>query len=390
MEISDIVPKGGQPQRIYCDKCKTHTELGYIDFNEVVTGISISITGLPVLRCPACGHEQLPDRSRFAIVQLHKDAFERKSNSVTVNRQKKCDDFGFSKVRFIYDPDDYFYFPGLYRSFDEGFLQPVFFKRQVLFKYDNAPGYQVKFASTTYGTIDTEDDYISFGINRHGNVVMWLGDIAKLPENEQHYLRSENIPSDHALGSEFYDGQIEAIFTPRTKENELFRLRSAFLNKCVTRFGVSLGHLEAEAFDLALAFNPPVVDTPKERRHVADMLNKVYLESLNNGALEKVVGNLGAKSPGTGSLKRLQTILQTVDPADDIGALMAPLYILYDLRVAYSHLTGGASSHHLLAVTTRLGLPPDAPLADIYAKLIDGLIDAFTGMAKVVETGSMT
>lgn len=37
---------------------------------------------------------------------------------------------------------------------------------------------------------------------------MWLGDIARLPDAEQYYLRSENIDSDHSIGSEFYDGQI--------------------------------------------------------------------------------------------------------------------------------------------------------------------------------------
>jgi hypothetical protein len=384
MEISDIIPANGQPQRIYCDKCNSHTELAYFDFSEVVTGVSISIKGLPVLRCPGCGHEQLPDSSRFVIVRLHEEALKQSSTTVTVTHQKQTDRFGFADVAFLYDSDDYFYLPGLYRSFHIGFLQPVFFKRQVLFKYDNAPGYRVKFASTTYGQIDTEDDYISFGINRYGNVVMWLGDIAKLPANEQHYLRSENIPSDHALGSEFYDGQIERKITQQTRENELFRLRSEFLDKCLTHFGVALGHLEAEVFDLALAFNPPVVDTPKERRHVADTLNKVYIESFDNGALDKVVTNLGAKSPGTGSLKRLQTILQAVAPKDDIAALMSPLYVLYDLRVAYSHLTSGSSSPELVAVTTRLGLAPDASLADLYAKLLDGLISTFVGMAKVV------
>ncbi len=57
MEISDIIPANGQPQRIYCDKCKTHTELAYVDFNETVTGVSIGIKDLPVLCCPACWHE---------------------------------------------------------------------------------------------------------------------------------------------------------------------------------------------------------------------------------------------------------------------------------------------------------------------------------------------
>jgi hypothetical protein len=56
-------------------------------------------------------------------------------------------------------------------------------------------------ASTTYGTIYAS--IIAFGINKHGKLVMWLGDIAKLPESEQYYLRSENVASDHCKGSEF-------------------------------------------------------------------------------------------------------------------------------------------------------------------------------------------
>ena len=391
MQIAELFPADGKPQQIYCNKCKAHTELAYTDFDEVVSGISIKVSGLPTLRCPACAHEQLPDNSRFVIITLHKDALAISSPGVTVKRNKPTENFGFTEVPFIYDSDDYHYLPGLYRSFDEGFLQPVFFKKEVLLKYDNHPDYRVQFASTTYGQIITdEDDYISFGINRHGNVVMWLGDIAKLPDTEQFYLRSENVASDHSLGSEFYDGQIECVFTPRTKEDELFRLRSEFLGKSFTKFAVSLGHLEAAALDLALSFNPPVIDTPKERRHVADTLNKIYLESLDNGELDRILTTLKAKSPGSGSLKRLQTILQTVAPTENISDLMSPLYVLYDLRVAYSHLTSGSSAPILPSVTSRLGLANDASLQEIYAVLIDGLIVTFKGMGNVVETGSIT
>jgi hypothetical protein len=262
MNVAEITPVAGKPQGIYCTKCKTHAELAFADFSEKVSGVAISISGLPILQCPACGNEQLPDPSKFLIVELHMECVKRGSPGVRVTRNKRTDDFGRAKVDFLYDPDDYFYIPGLYRSFDEGFLQPVFFRREVLFKYDNMPGYSITFASTTYGTINTTDSYISFGVNRRGHVVMWLGDIATLPDTEQYHLRSENVPSDHALGSEFYDGQIEIVYTQQTKENELFRLRSEFLGKAQKRFGMSLGHLEAEAFDLALAFTPPVVDTP--------------------------------------------------------------------------------------------------------------------------------
>ena len=382
MEIADLIPDSGTPQRIYCAKCSAHTELAYTDFEEIVSEIVIGVVGLPVLHCPKCGHDQLPDCSRFAVMKLHEEAMQKTTAKVTVTRNKRTDSFGFADIPFVYDPDDYFYIPGLYRSFNEGFLQPVFFNRSVLLKYDNAPGYSVKFASTTYGTIDIGSDDIAFGINRHGHVVMWLGDIAKLPVNEQYYLRSENVESDHSLGSEFYDGQIECVFTPRAQEDELFRLRSEFMDKFRARFGVSVGHLEAEALDLALSFNPPVVDTPKERRHVADTLNKLYLESLDNKALESVVSSLGVKSLGSGSLKRLQAIMQSVAPTQDIAVLMSPLYVLYDFRVECSHLTSDKA--RVESVLTRLNLLSEVALPAIYKALMDGLQRCFEGMVKIV------
>ncbi|MEP3300276.1 MAG: hypothetical protein ABJO27_27960 [Pseudoruegeria sp.] len=94
-------------------------------------------------------------------------------------------------------------------------MTPVFFKRDALLKFEHHPNYEVKFASATYGTIYSTEPgfYISFGINENSLLVMWLGDIAKLPETEQYYLRSENVASDHHIGSEFYEGQIEVKFT---------------------------------------------------------------------------------------------------------------------------------------------------------------------------------
>jgi hypothetical protein len=66
MNILDAFPPEGHVQRLYCDGCGETLDLAYFDFHEDVSGIDISITGLPVLRCPACGHDHLPDRSRVA------------------------------------------------------------------------------------------------------------------------------------------------------------------------------------------------------------------------------------------------------------------------------------------------------------------------------------
>ena len=261
MNLADIFPPSGHIQSLSCDRCERQLDLAFKDFHENVSGIDIHIAGLPVLHCDRCEIDFLPDSSRFAIIRLHEDANREGKTSVNVTRRKPNEDLNFTRVPFLYESDDYRYLPGLERPWNTGFLTPVFFNKAVLLKYESSSTYGVKYASPTYGTIVADAYDIAFGINKNGKIVMWLGDIAKLPENEQHYLRSENVESDHSIGSEFYDGQIECIYTQPSHENKLFALRSEFMEACFKRFGVKIGHLDAEVLDLATSFNAPVIDS---------------------------------------------------------------------------------------------------------------------------------
>ena len=159
VDLRDIFPTSGHVQRLYCDDCGSLLDLAYATFDEVVSDVSIRVEGLPVLRCPKCGKDHLPDDSRFAIIQLHAQASKSGQRSTRVTRRKLTDQYGFTTVPFLYDPDDYKYIPGLKRPHDEGFLTPVFFNKQALLKYDTAPGYKLRFASATYGEIATQDGF---------------------------------------------------------------------------------------------------------------------------------------------------------------------------------------------------------------------------------------
>jgi len=384
MEVKDFFPESGHVQRLYCDQCNNHLDLKFSNFGEIVSGVDIKIEGLPVLNCRECEKDFFPDDSRFAVIRLHEQAIKNLNDRVKVTRNKTNQDFGFGTVPFIYDSDDYKYIPGLKRQFDEGFLTPVFFNREVLLKYDSSPTYRLSFASTTYGEIRRGDDFsMPFGLNSNGKIVMWLGDIARLPDAEQYYLRSENIESDHSIGSEFYDGQIECIFTDLSKEDELFKVRSVFLEACFNKFNTKVAHLDNEVFGLSVSFNAPIVDTEKERRHAADTLNKIYLESFDNKALGTVIKSLGGDPKSLGSIKRLQKLIELSCPELDAPSLMGPFYILYDLRVAYSHLGSEESEEEKLNfVIERLGLEPDAGLMEIYSSLIIKLRETFSSLAE--------
>ncbi|MES2207778.1 MAG: hypothetical protein V4525_13425 [Pseudomonadota bacterium] len=391
MEITDFFPKDGHVQTLYCDNCNKHLDLSFIDFDELITGVHIIINGLPVLHCAPCKKNHFPNRSRFAIIDLHKQAFSKNNSLVKVTRNKTNQNFGYGVAPFVYDSDDYEYIPGLKRSWDEGFLTPVFFNREVLLKYDLSPTYRLNFASTTYGSINRGDDFsMSFGLNKNGKVIMWLGDIAELPESEQYYLRSENINSDHSIGSEFYDGQIECVFTDLSEKDELFKSRSTFLEACFNKFEVKIAHLDAEVLDLTISFNAPIIDTERERRHLADTLNKIYIESFDNKILALLIRKLGGDPQNFGSIKRLQMLLEISCPNSiDISSIMSPFYTLYDLRVAYSHLSSKEKSDEKLNfVIERLGIHQHSNLLDIYKSLVSKLINSFEILSKELHSNS--
>ena len=379
MEISDLFPQPDKIRTVYCDSCKGYMALRFSYFSERISGVHIEVAGFPVLRCEVCDIDYLPEDSCFSLIRLHEQATEKGKDLVRVERKKTSQKFGYTKVPFEYDSDDYKYIPGLQRPHSEGFLTPVFFKKEVLLKYDISPIYRLSFSSRTYGNIIHGDEYsCAFGVNSLDHVIMWLGDISKLPEKEQYYLCSENIESDHLIGSEFYDGQIECIFTDRTPEDKLFRKRSEFLEAYFLKSKMKIGHLDNEVLELYTDFNSPIVDTPRERRNVADTLNKVYIESFDNKSLQQQY-RISVGDPGKlGSLKLLQGILEVHCPSLDVSKLMSPFFVLYDMRVACSHLSSASGSEgKIKTVTDRLDLDEGAPLIEIYNKITKEMTSSF-------------
>jgi hypothetical protein len=361
-------------------------DLAFLSFAQIVSGVRIEISNLPHLDCPACGERYLTEGGVFAIVDLHRQAVTQGSDKVTINRKKRQADYEFTNVPFLIDADDYYYIPGLYRSFDLGFLTPLFFNETVLSKFDTLPGYSVRFASQSYGTIDMPSDYIPFGINRNGKVLMWLGDVAKLPLSEQYYLRSENVDSDHSIGSEFYDAQISCKFTDPPMEAVAIAARTAFAKAFEAAYSAELFHLDDELVSTIAALAPPVVDTEKERKHAFDSLNRIFVESMNNTGLEKLVNALRLKPASTGSLKRLQATLETKDASSAVAAALAPFFVIYDLRIAYSHLTSASRREELLdSSTDRLGLAKAAALDEIYRAVLTQLTTSMNTLKSLIE-----
>lgn len=357
---------------LQCPNCHGAFLLTLEQSHQLINQVSLELIDCPTLRCPDCGYYTLPDRIRSSLNRETARAAEQSKTEGTVRFQNQNRRFNFCQsVEFIYDYRDYLYLPGLFRG--DGFLTPVFFHAHVLHKYRNTPGYRVEMPSDSYGTVYFRDGgYLPFGVNRRGEVIAWLGDIDGLPLTEQHYLRSENIESSHDIASEFYDGQIDVIFTELSKEQQLFSSRAEFIRSTKTSTGADTALLDAEATAILGHFSSPL---DEGRRSISEAfldLRKVCIETISREAFARDLARRGIIFDRKwGSLKILQCWAEKVLGRDDSPQMLSPLFVLDDLRKLEAHLVGSSTSREILETACkRLGIKPDSNLRTIYDTLI--------------------
>lgn len=375
-------------QSLNCDVCGHWLRLTLGSFEIEADGVKVDVQGMPVLGCPDCSAHYLPARSKGAILHHVEEAKRQGQNRVTVWRKPEAEQRRFrfcKKVEFIYDATDYDYLPGLQRPWDEGFLTPVFFNKSVLVKYRYHPSYVVELGSNSYGSIYKDQEHITaFGINRNGKVIIWLGDVDQMELAEQHYLRSENVPSDHDIGSDYYLGQIEAVFTEYSKERGLFHLRMGLAQRAFREYGLKLNQYDPEVIEVMAEVIRPVTWSEKEVRGVVEALNKVIVESLNNDGLRKCITSLEPATKFNG-MKGLKLMEKWAGAAYGVDAprIMKPFFVLYDFRIVAAHLISADSAEKILASCyERMDIAEGSRILEsLYDAVIDGLIASYAELA---------
>ncbi len=325
---------------------------------------------------------------------IARQAVERETDRVSVDvtrgdlAQKR---FGFCDgVELNYSALDYYYIPGLYRG--SGFLTPVFFSKDALTYFYHHPDYSIEFASDTYGTLRKKSgDYISFGLNRNGKLIMWLGDLNDLPRKDLLLLAVHSVESDHDLASEFYEGQIEAEFTELSQERRIIRAQGRFAGEVFEQFsGLKLLLMDAESLSVIAGVRPPLHFTEVEFGNSVEALTKLLIERINTSVLKTdlrgcVTQKEMEEVEKLAGLRTLQLWLERRLNLKDSAETMLPLFVLYDLWVGFKHLIGSSKrSKMLISVKDRLGLAEDSTLQDIYRKLTAGLESSFDGMFKAL------
>ena len=304
-------------------------------------------------KCNNCNYHKIDDKCQEIINSFYKS--HKGSSNITsdfhnifkllMKSDAHINFYNNKPIKFNYDYIDYYFFEGLYRKYNPGFLTPVYFNHNVIWKYVNDPNYQTTYSSNnTIINISNDEFSITLGINENNNIIAWLGDLYSLPENEQHYFKSENIDSDHNIASEFYDAQICVIWPQDSNEQIIFR--SLFeLNKLIAN--VPLYKINGTvANTYAEQIHPPQYGTENNFYRIISSLNKILVEGINTKSLKDFLKNnyhddLPENFKSNGSIKTLQNLLTIYSKKNnidiDVDKLISPLYVLYDFRILADH-----------------------------------------------------
>lgn len=298
----------------------------------------------------------------------------------------------FDSLGFEYDSQDYFYIPGLYRSWNEGFLCPVFFDKEVLLHYNNHPDFRVVFASySRLHILDKENNPIiphGFGINRSGKIICWLGDLEeefskKKNERNKKIFLAFNEKSDHDIISDYYFNQIEVSFMKADNEKLIFELRNEFDEKIIKSKGQNLTHINLD--NLMDDYKHPILNETDQINSSFIKLNSILIESFNVSALKGLIENSGISKKeikGLKGLKLFEKFVNTVLEIENGSSLVSPLFILYDLRVLAGHIKDSKHTEKLKSCKERLGLNIKSTELEVYEKLVISLIDMYTELNK--------
>lgn len=165
------------------------------------------------------------------------------------------------------------------------FLTPVYFRSTVLQKYRDNPR---KYSASSYVVSFLDQWEITIGINKEGLVHVWLGDLGRIPYEEQLHWKVHNVPPSGGFNEEVYRMQLLAEGVElKDPVFLLHKAREDVNQKAQMKFGFSLFRrlTDADAY-VAKSILVPTSNEQKEFDDQLVYLAKYLVDSLNKSELE--------------------------------------------------------------------------------------------------------
>lgn len=209
------------------------------------------------------------------------------------------------------------------------------------------------------------DDKVHFGVNAIGLVNVFAKDIALLPEWQQQIWAGFNVSPEGGVSEELLASQMRAEPAETIAPEVLFVDAMATLDKTFQKkTGTPLFRSHPQCAELLRKIHRFRAPDRNGLFALAKDIARLTTDSLDTSALQKLVPP--PKGEKWGSLKSLEKVLATKVSTDDAHAMMSPLFIAYELRLADAHLP---SAEVDLALRS-MGIDPSKSTIEHGAQLI--------------------
>lgn len=252
------------------------------------------------------------------------------------------------------------------------YLTPVFFKKKVLSEYHDKPGlYDVRDNAIWY--LDLW--YIEFGDN--GDLIhAWLGDLGRIPPNEQKHWRQYNVAPRGNLEKNFARRQRLADCAPsRSSCKELLALKLKINDNFHKRFGFALFRDLPEG-----TAEPHDLDSDDDSEFTMQILNLAISlvetidgKRLSYSQLEKTSKSLDALQ---------QFLIDNGLPRKQTQSIVSAFRTVQSSRSSVVHLKGKNYEKLLQRLDSE-----NARLTDIFAKIVATLREELVNLNDWLESG---
>ena len=215
------------------------------------------------------------------------------------------------------------------------FLTAVYFNKSVLLKYYSEPR---RFTVTSHHFSCLSLWGIDIDITKEGLVQVWLGDLGRLPHNEQLHWKQYNVQPRGTISKYRFEADFEAKFSaPTVEETPVAYLLSAYneLNSLTEKQFSGKVFLELEENDdhYLKIVRVPLTEEWKEFDEQIQALAKIFCDSINVKLLETISGKKIDNKEIKGSISLLYVSLEKLGlPAEKISLSIEAMQAIQTIR----------------------------------------------------------
>ncbi|CDZ59593.1 hypothetical protein [Neorhizobium galegae] len=241
-------------------------------------------------------------------------------------------------------------------------------------------GARLHWHSQETGGLGATSSTIHFGVNRLGLITVFAKDIGQLPSWEQRLWSAHNVTPDGGVSRELFAAQMEVTPAATTAPEKALPATLEGINAAFTaRYGLPLLRSHEAGADLLRRAHRFRAAEPDGLLELSKELTRLFIERIDVGAITAQL-TMAKGASKLGSLKAFEKLIATLRPDVDAQTMMAPLFGIYDLRLADAHL----GSSRIASGKARAGVDETEPAAMQGRQLLQGFVDTLQRITDVL------